>query len=67
VAAAADRAAARLELAGARLAAAETERAAAIAAVQKAVRAAHGKLPVTEIARLAGISRPTVYTMLKND
>lgn len=63
----ADRAAEQLKAAGERLAAADAARATALVDVRKAVRAAHGTLPIAEIARLAGISRPTVYSMLEND
>ncbi len=55
---------AELEAAGRRLAAADEERAAAMAEVTRLARLAKGELPIRQIAIVTGVTRQTVYTML---
>lgn len=55
-----------LQAAGVQLAAADAARAVAIERITAAVRRAHAEgVPITEIMREAGISRPTIYRMLR--
>lgn len=55
-----------LEAAGARLAKADAERAAAMSQVAELARAAKGELPIRQIAMAAGVTRQTVYSILES-
>lgn len=56
-----------LEAAGRRLAEANQGRDAAIAQLGDAVRAARDEFSPTELARIAGVTRVTVYRMLEEE
>lgn len=55
-----------LEAAGAELAKADEARAAAIARLRAAVRAADQVVPKKHMAELAGVARMTVYSMIED-
>ena len=58
---------AELEAVGRRLAAADTERSAAMAELKCLVRLAKGdQVPIQQIAQLGGVSRVTVYRILED-
>lgn len=56
----------RLGDAGARLAAADGERKAALEAIGVAMREGHGKMGIKEMSELAGVSRVTAYRLLED-
>lgn len=64
----ADELRAELEDIGARLAAADEARSAAMADLRRAARVAHAGdlVPIKQIAELAGVTRPTIYKLLED-